>query len=74
MEERKISWGAQYELARGVLAKNWTWDDVTIDVLERLRGSNAEAAPKVHAVMLESMGKGRTARPTDSRIKNIELW
>ncbi|KAI9445364.1 RNA dependent RNA polymerase-domain-containing protein [Lactarius indigo] len=46
MEHRKISWGVQYELARGVLAERWKWEDVTDEVLKCLQGSNAVAAPR----------------------------
>jgi hypothetical protein len=72
MERLKISWGVQYELARGVLAGRWKWDDVTVHVLERLQGSNAEAAPRVDAVMREI--EGGPARRTDSRVTNLDLW
>ncbi|KAI0005558.1 RNA dependent RNA polymerase-domain-containing protein [Russula compacta] len=65
MERLKISWGVQYELARGVLAKNWTWNDVTTDVLERLRGSHADAAPRVQSVM------GKRTHCVNS---DIDLW
>lgn len=71
MERLKISWGVQYELARGELAKDWTWDDVTGEVLERLRGSNADAAPRVRSVMSEAMGKGKRAHFTNS---DIDPW
>lgn len=68
MEDFKIPWGVQYELARGVLADRWTWDKVTAPVLEELRGSNAQAAPKVNEVMSGS------APRTDSSKANSELW
>ena len=57
MERLKISWGVQLELARGVLSEEWTWDDVTIQSLERLRGINADAAPKVRSVMLKDLAE-----------------
>jgi hypothetical protein len=57
MERLKISWGVQLELARGVLSGDWTWDDVTIQSLERLRGLNADAAPKVRSVMLKDLAE-----------------
>ena len=73
MEHLKIPWGVQYELARGVLAERWTWDNVTVHVLKKLCGSNAQAAPKVNAVM--SGTDGSTSAPhTDSRMTNLDLW
>ena len=57
MERLKISWGVQLELARGVLSEEWTWDDVTNQSLERLRGINADAAPKVRSVMLKDLAE-----------------
>ena len=74
MERRKISWAVQYELARGVLSEMWTWDDVTVEVLERLRGSNFEAAPRVLKVMSEVMGEGISVRRTDGRVMNLDTW
>ena len=74
MERRKISWAVQYELARGVLSEMWTWDDVTVEVLERLRGSNFEAAPRVPKVMSEVMGDGISVRRTDGRVTNLDTW
>ncbi|KAI9513086.1 RNA dependent RNA polymerase-domain-containing protein [Russula earlei] len=71
MERLKISWGVQYELARGVLSDEWTWDDVTAQVLERLRGSNAEAAPKVRTVMAEALNKNDRA---NSQTTNSDVW
>lgn len=68
MERFKIPWGVQYELARGVLAERWTWDAVTDPVLKKLQGSNAQAAPRVNAVM------SGTAPHMDSGKRNLELW
>lgn len=68
MEHFKIPWGVQYELARGVLAERWTWDAVTDRVLEKLQGSNAQAAPRVNAVM------SGTVPRMDSGKRNLELW
>ena len=73
MDHLKISWGVQYELARGVLEEKWTWDHV-LTKLERLQGPNAEAAPRVQAVMSESMGEGSAARRADSTVTNLDLW
>lgn len=74
MEGLKISWAVQYELARGVLSEMWAWDDVTIGVLERLQGSNYEAAPRVNKVMSEAMGEGTSTRGTDGRVTNLDTW
>ncbi|KXN85003.1 putative RNA-dependent RNA polymerase SHL2 [Leucoagaricus sp. SymC.cos] len=68
MDDLGLAWGVQYELARGVTLKRWTWDDV-YDVLhakpEALTGLNAKAAFKVSAVM-----QGRDV----SRVVNVMLW
>lgn len=74
MEGLKISWAVQYELARGVLSDMWTWDDVTFEVLERLQGSNYEAAPRVSKVMSEARGEGISARRADARVTNLDTW
>jgi RNA-dependent RNA polymerase len=69
MERLKISWGVQYELARGVLAEEWTWADVNENVLGHLRGSNVQAAPKVRSVMLEAKGA-----PRRKSSGNLAIW
>ncbi|KAI0307660.1 RNA dependent RNA polymerase-domain-containing protein [Multifurca ochricompacta] len=74
MEHLGVSWGVQYELARGVLAKKWTWADVTDSVLARLQGSNAKAAPRVHSVMSEAVGLRKTVHRTGSGVTNLTLW
>ena len=74
MEQLKISWGVQYELARGVLAEKWTWGNITDHVLEQLRGSNAQAASRVGAVVSAAIGGMSTAPPTESSTKNLSLW
>ncbi|KAG6860856.1 hypothetical protein C0995_006720 [Termitomyces sp. Mi166 len=51
MENHKISWGTQYELARGVTEGNWTWADVKVKI-PQLCGSNSEIAWKVRNIML----------------------
>jgi hypothetical protein len=73
MERLNISWGVQYELARGVLAERWTWADVTESVLGRLQGSNVQAAPRVRTVMSEArVSKGPVPCPKSSI--NLALW
>ena len=74
MERLKISWGVQFELARGVLAEKWTWDDITDNVLRQLRGSNAQAASRVSAVVSGTIGRTGTVLPTESRATNLNPW
>lgn len=48
-----IAWGVQYEIARGITDGRWTWEDVTADKLEKLKGpKNAQQAYRVPAVIL----------------------
>lgn len=74
MERRRISWGVQYELARGILAERWKWEDVTKSVLDSLQGSNAVAAPRVRSVMAEATGEGNTVYHVDFGTTVQELW
>jgi hypothetical protein len=74
MEQLKISWGVQYELARGVLAEKWKWDDITDNVLRQLRGSNAQAASRVSAVVSGTISRTSTVPPTESNTTNLNLW
>jgi RNA-dependent RNA polymerase len=73
MEQLKISWGVQYELARGVLAEKWAWNDISDHVLRQLRGSNAQAASRVSAVVSGATGR-TTVPPTESSTTNLNLW
>lgn len=63
MDELGISWGVQYELARGETRGWWKWSDVTPEKLEELRGTNASSAGKVFGVM-----KGESAVQKDRRV------
>ncbi|TFY61555.1 hypothetical protein EVJ58_g4443 [Rhodofomes roseus] len=54
MDVKRISWGVQYELARGVCSGRWQWNDVTAKKLDTLRGTDSEAAPRVESVMLDA--------------------
>lgn len=65
MDQRKIAWGVQYEIARGVTCGSWSWGDVTAEKLNLLRGSNTEAAPKVSTILL-----GPHCRPSN----NLQIW
>lgn len=65
MDARHISWGVQYEIARGVSCGGWKWSDVTPDKLDKLRGTAAEAAPKVRQTILSL---------ADSSTHSSTLW
>lgn len=67
MDAKRISWGVQWEIARGITRHLWKWSDVTPGKLDLLRGSNAEAASKVVHVM--KTGEAPSALPA-----NLELW
>ncbi|KIJ66540.1 hypothetical protein HYDPIDRAFT_86612, partial [Hydnomerulius pinastri MD-312] len=51
LDARNLSWGTIYEIARGVTKGQWEWSSVTAERLDKLRGTNTEAAHKVSAVM-----------------------
>lgn len=74
MEQLKISWGVQYELARGVLAEKWKWEDITDAVLRQLRGSNAQAASRVGTVVSGTIRKTSTTPPTEFSATKSHLW
>lgn len=68
MDQLGLSWGVQYELARGVTLLWWDWDRVYNVLCEKpgaLAGSNVDAAVKVRAVMEDRI------IPRDA---NILLW
>lgn len=73
MEQLKISWGVQYELARGVLSDKWTWNDITDSVLRQLRGSN-QAASRVTAVVSGTIAGTGILPPTESSTTNLNPW
>lgn len=50
MDDKKISWGVQWELSRGVTLGVWKWSDV-LPKLDKLRGDNTLAAHKVISAM-----------------------
>jgi RNA-dependent RNA polymerase len=52
LDKEQISWGVQFELARGVTTGQWTWDAVKSKIGE-LTGPSAKAAPRVRSVMLD---------------------
>ena len=54
MDYRRLPWGVQFEIARGISQGLWTWDDVTPEKLDQLKGSSADAAVKVESVIIPS--------------------
>lgn len=54
MDQLGIAWGVQYEIARGVSRGWWSWSDVTLPNLEKLRGQSKDAALKVPQVLSHS--------------------
>ena len=50
LDQYQISWGTQYELARGVSLGSWSWEDVKAKIRD-LIGNNAHPACKVQTVM-----------------------
>ncbi len=72
MDQLSVSWGAQYEIARGVCNGWWTWEDVANSgVLEALQDkNNCQSAPLVAPIMLKG------TRQADAGIKgaNYPLW
>lgn len=67
LDELRIPWGVQYEIARGVSSARWKWNAVTKEKLKKLRGLNAESAFKVAAVILG------TPEPRPTR-GDVLLW
>ncbi|KZT73373.1 hypothetical protein DAEQUDRAFT_721969 [Daedalea quercina L-15889] len=68
MDYKRTSWGVQYELARGVCAGRWQWNDVTAEKLELLRGPNKEKAHCVEQVML------KMNVPRSAQLASLPLW
>ncbi|KAF8640931.1 hypothetical protein AX17_000578 [Amanita inopinata Kibby_2008] len=65
MDSMEISWGVQYELARGVSVKLWTWREVTVEKLDQLKGLNIGTAHRVAHVMRN--------RPLSTKI-DLSMW
>ncbi|KAI0789485.1 RNA dependent RNA polymerase-domain-containing protein [Abortiporus biennis] len=63
MDKYNLSWGTQYEIARGVCDGRWTWDEITSGMIQALQGSNADAVPKVSVVI-----KGI------QQISDVKIW
>lgn len=51
LDKEHISWGVQFELARGVTTSQWTWEQVESKI-GGLTGPSAKAAYRVRSVML----------------------
>ncbi|KAG1757774.1 RNA dependent RNA polymerase-domain-containing protein [Suillus lakei] len=68
LDQQQLAWGTIYELARGVTRGMWTFEDMTEHRLRKLKGSNAQAAWKVAAVMKDEMG------PPSAMRAPSEIW
>ncbi|KAG2122046.1 RNA dependent RNA polymerase-domain-containing protein [Suillus cothurnatus] len=68
LDQQQLAWGTIYELARGVTRGMWTFEDMTEYRLRQLKGSNAQAAWKVAAVIRDEMGSSSTTRASS------EIW
>jgi hypothetical protein len=57
MERRELSWGVQLQIARGITQGIWTWEEISPEALDKLKGPAALAAPKVKEVICQSVGR-----------------
>lgn len=57
MDKYDLAWGTQYEIARGISDRSWTWNEVTPDVIQSLRGSNEDSASRVDKVLGRSKAR-----------------
>ncbi|KAG2141030.1 RNA dependent RNA polymerase-domain-containing protein [Suillus clintonianus] len=55
LDRHELAWGTIFELARGVTRNMWTFEDMTEHRLQKLKGSNAQSAWKVAAVMKDKV-------------------
>lgn len=67
LDELKIEWGVQWEIARGITTGSWAWHDITREKLEKLIGNNISTAWRVPEVILEKKIGGLNDRCA-------ELW
>lgn len=51
LDANRLAWGTIFEIARGVTKGNWRWSDFTLEKVQRLRGTNAQAAHQVAAIL-----------------------
>ena len=63
LDKEQISWGTQFELARGITTGRWSWDEVERNI-SKLRGPNVQSAYRVQNVMLH--------KPQHS--SKLDLW
>lgn len=66
LDFHQISWGTQYELARGVTLGTWNWEEVKVKIKD-LTGDNAHAACQVQTVM-----RGKPA--PSANLSDFYLW
>ncbi|KAG1747654.1 RNA dependent RNA polymerase-domain-containing protein [Suillus lakei] len=55
LDRHELAWGTIFELARGVTRGMWTFQDMTEDRLQMLKGSNGQSAWKVAVVMRDKV-------------------
>ncbi|THU93549.1 hypothetical protein K435DRAFT_967237 [Dendrothele bispora CBS 962.96] len=58
--EKPVAWGTQYELARGVTAKEWTWSNVEAEIEFFAGKEDKEVLHKVRDIMLHR-AQGRSS-------------
>jgi hypothetical protein len=68
IDDLHLSWGVQYELARGISIATWGWSDITLEKLTQLKGSNTEAAHKVSTVMIGE------PRENNATFPEVSIW
>ncbi|VDC03249.1 unnamed protein product, partial [Peniophora sp. CBMAI 1063] len=51
LDKRRIGYGVQLELARGVQRGRWSWADVTPSRMNLLRGPHAKVMPEMNKIM-----------------------
>jgi hypothetical protein len=51
IERRQLAWGVQWEIARGITDSLWKWEDVAPEKLDKLKGTNTQAASKVGKII-----------------------
>ena len=62
-----LSWGVQYELARGMSLNRWSWAQVMQADLQSLKGPNNNAAARVSQAVLKQASANVTTN-------DIALW
>ncbi|KAI0095023.1 RNA dependent RNA polymerase-domain-containing protein [Irpex rosettiformis] len=54
MDSFNISWGTQYEIARGISDGRWEWSEITVEKLKQLKGKSQDAASRVSSVLMDT--------------------